>query len=149
MKHELKILPAHFEALLSGGKTFEIRNNNDRGFQKGDTLVLREFDPDLSSSTLTMCYTGRTIERVVSYVSNYEQQSGFVVLGLKQPQLPEGWQLVPVEPTPEMRLAGVAAQSEKLKRYALAGSLPPIDHGMPDAYSAMLAAAPKPEGGAS
>ena len=53
------------------------------------------------------------------------------------------WQLVPVEPTPEMRLAGVAAQSEKLKRYALAGSFPPIDHGMPDAYRAMLAAAPK------
>lgn len=90
MKHELKILPAYFEAVLSGEKTFEIRNNNDRGFQKGDTLVLREFDPDLSSSTLTMCYTGRTIERVVSYVSNYEQQPGFVVLGLKQQRLPEG-----------------------------------------------------------
>ena len=61
----------------------------------------------------------------------------------------EGWQLVPVEPTPEMRLAGVAAQAEKLKRYALGGSLPPIDHGIPDAYRAMLAAAPKHEGGAS
>ena len=61
----------------------------------------------------------------------------------------EGWQLVPVEPTPEMRLAGVASQSEKLKRYALGGSLPPIDHGIPDAYRAMLAAAPKREGGAS
>ena len=61
----------------------------------------------------------------------------------------EGWKLVPVEPTPEMRLAGVAAQAEKLKRYALGGSLPPIDHGIPDAYRAMLAAAPKHEGGAS
>ena len=59
------------------------------------------------------------------------------------------WQLVPAEPTQEMRLAGVAAQSEKLKRYALGGSLPPIDHGIPDAYSAMLAAAPKFEGGAA
>lgn len=61
----------------------------------------------------------------------------------------EGWQLVPVEPTPEMSQAGVAAQAEKLKRYALGGSLPPIDHGIPDAYRAMLAAAPKREGGAS
>ena len=61
----------------------------------------------------------------------------------------EGWQLVPVEPTPEMRQAGVADQAEKLKRYALGGSLPPIDHGIPDAYRAMLAAAPKHEGGAS
>lgn len=58
---------------------------------------------------------------------------------------PEVWQLVPVEPTPEMILAGVAAQAEKLKRYALGGSLHPIDHGMPDAYRAMLAAATKPE----
>lgn len=58
---------------------------------------------------------------------------------------PEGWQLMPVGPTQEMILAGVAAQAEKLKRYALGGSLHPIDHGMPDAYRAMLAAAPKPE----
>lgn len=59
--------------------------------------------------------------------------------------LPEGWKLVPVEPTLGMSLAGAVAQAEKLKRYALGGSLPPIDHGMPDAYSAMLAAAPQPE----
>lgn len=52
---------------------------------------------------------------------------------------------MPVEPTPEMILAGVAAQAEKLKRYALGGSLHPIDHGMPDAYRAMLAAAPSPD----
>lgn len=58
------------------------------------------------------------------------------------PAAAEGWQLVPVEPTQEMILAGVAAQAEKLKRYALGGSLHPIDHGMPDAYSAMIAAAP-------
>ena len=55
----------------------------------------------------------------------------------------DGWQLVPVESTQEMRLAGVAAQAEKLKRYALGGSLPPIDHGIDDAYRAMLAASPK------
>ena len=61
----------------------------------------------------------------------------------------EGWQLVPVEPTQGMRLAGVAAQAEKLKRYALGGSLPPVDHGIQDAYQAMLASAPKHEGGAS
>ena len=61
----------------------------------------------------------------------------------------EGWQWVPVDPTTEMRLAGVAAQSEKLKRYALGGSLPPIDHGIPDAYKAMLSAAPKTEGGSA
>ena len=63
--------------------------------------------------------------------------------------VPEGWQLVPVEHTQEMSQAGVAAQAEKLKRYALGGSLPPVDHGIQDAYQAMLASAPKHEGGAS
>ena len=61
-------------------------------------------------------------------------------------EAPEDWELVPVEPTQEMILAGVAAQAEKLKRYALGGSLHPIDHGMPDAYSAMIAASPSPDG---
>ena len=64
---------------------------------------------------------------------------------LPEPVMQEGWELVPVEPTPEMILAGVAAQAEKLKCYALGGSLHPIDHGMPDAYRAMLAAAPSPD----
>ena len=64
---------------------------------------------------------------------------------LPEPVMQEGWELVPVEPTQEMILAGVAAQAEKLKRYALGGSLHPIDHGMPDAYRAMLAAAPSPD----
>ena len=64
---------------------------------------------------------------------------------LPEPVMQEVWELVPVEPTPEMILAGIAAQAEKLKRYALGGSLHPIDHGMPDAYRAMLAAAPSPD----
>ena len=64
---------------------------------------------------------------------------------LPEPVMQEVWELVPVEPTPEMILAGIAAQAEKLKRYALGGSLHPIDHGMPDAYRAMLAAAPPPD----
>lgn len=143
MKHELKILPPYFEAVLSGEKTFEIRNNNDRGFEKGDTLVLREFDPELSCKFALEGYTGRTIERVVSYVSNYEQQPGFVVLGLRQQRLPEGWQLVPVEPTEEMKEAGLLAaliESDYCVTY-LANE--------DEVYSAMLAAAPKPEGGAA
>lgn len=44
MNHELKILPCYFDAVLSGRKTFEIRDNCDRGFQAGDTVmqVVRE-----------------------------------------------------------------------------------------------------------
>lgn len=35
--HEVKIYESYADAVLSGEKTFEIRNN-DRGYQKGDVL---------------------------------------------------------------------------------------------------------------
>jgi hypothetical protein len=45
--HELKVWPDYFPRLADGSKTFEIRKD-DRGFQAGDELVLRPFDPDLN-----------------------------------------------------------------------------------------------------
>jgi hypothetical protein len=44
MRHELKCWPPYFERLLDGSKTFEVRKD-DRGYQTGDWLVLREWDP--------------------------------------------------------------------------------------------------------
>ena len=45
MKHELKIWPQYFARVSDGSKTFEVREN-DRGFQQGDEVVLREWDPE-------------------------------------------------------------------------------------------------------
>ncbi|WP_205125028.1 DUF3850 domain-containing protein [Aeromonas sobria] len=73
MIHELKIKPEYFAAVVSGDKTFEIRNNADRNFQVGDTLLLWEWDGG---------FTGQTVERVVSYITDFEQKPGYVVLGL-------------------------------------------------------------------
>lgn len=42
--HDLKIYPQHYARVANGQKTFEIRNN-DRGFQTGDKVILREWDP--------------------------------------------------------------------------------------------------------
>lgn len=42
--HELKVWPAYYQALASGQKSFELRFD-DRGFQVGDLLDLREYDP--------------------------------------------------------------------------------------------------------
>lgn len=44
MEHELKIWPQYYSRVADGTKTFEVRKN-DRGFQPGDTVRLREFDP--------------------------------------------------------------------------------------------------------
>lgn len=44
MTHDLKIWPEFYEAVCNGDKTFELRKN-DRGFQKGDTVILRWFHP--------------------------------------------------------------------------------------------------------
>jgi ribosomal protein L37E len=41
--HSLKTWPEYFEAQRAGRKTFELRRN-DRNFQVGDLLVLREWD---------------------------------------------------------------------------------------------------------
>lgn len=73
MKHELKIRPEYFAAVVSGYKTFEIRNNADRNFQVGDTLLLWEWGGG---------FTGQTVERAISYITDFEQKPGYVVLGL-------------------------------------------------------------------
>lgn len=43
MRHELKILPEYFEAILSGDKSFEVRSTVDRTFNPSDELRLREW----------------------------------------------------------------------------------------------------------
>lgn len=73
MIHELKIKPEYFAAVVSVDKTFEISNNAVRNFKVGDTLLLWEWDGG---------FTGQTAERTVSYITDFEQKPGYVVLGL-------------------------------------------------------------------
>jgi hypothetical protein len=63
-KHELKSWPAFFEAILAGEKTHELRRGDDRTFNVGDVLLLREFDPKFSR------YSGRELRVKVTYVTS-------------------------------------------------------------------------------
>lgn len=77
--HALKTWPEYFEAVFDGRKTFELRRD-DRGFQEGDLLVLLEWNP------ATKQYTGRMLERRVTYVTDAKSLGalveGFVCMGL-------------------------------------------------------------------
>jgi len=60
MKHELKILPQYFCRVSDGSKTFEVRKN-DRGFQQGDTVVLKEWSDEIG-------YTGKCLSFTIGCV---------------------------------------------------------------------------------
>lgn len=63
-EHELKTWPKYFERVRNGTKTFEVRNN-DRDFQTGDTVILKEFDP---AAPIHQAYSGRCLQFTVGYV---------------------------------------------------------------------------------
>ena len=59
MLHELKTYPKYFQETIEGNKLFEIRKN-DRNFQVGDVLLLKEWD--------NIKYTGREVGAMVRYI---------------------------------------------------------------------------------
>lgn len=82
VEHEVKCWPPYFEAVASGSKPFEVRKN-DRGFQKGDALVLKEWNPNYNYGS--GAYTGRAHRCIITYVlagGVFGIEPGYVVLGL-------------------------------------------------------------------
>lgn len=67
MKHELKIWPQYYCRVADGSKTFEVREN-DRGFQPGDEVVLREFNPNQLKDYENIGYTGKSLNFKIGYV---------------------------------------------------------------------------------
>ncbi len=85
-KVEKKIWPEYFEKVVKGVKTFEVRLA-DWECNEGDTLVLREWNPE------TKKYTGRKIEKKVICVVRTKdcnfwtedevQEYGYQIIGIK------------------------------------------------------------------
>ena len=73
MIHDIKILPVHFNAAVSGKKRAELRKL-DRDYAEGDTLMLREW-------TEIGGYTGRVIRVEVTHIANVgEYAPGYLLL---------------------------------------------------------------------
>jgi hypothetical protein len=86
MRIEKKTWPEFFQAILDGRKTFELRLA-DFECKPGDVLVLREWDPKTKS------YTGRAVERKVTYVVKTKEQKFFT----KEEVEKHGWQVIAFE----------------------------------------------------
>jgi hypothetical protein len=74
--HELKCWPEYFGAVASGAKRFEIRVN-DRGFDVGHRVTLREWEPG------TAAYTGRSATYRIGYITRWDQKPGRIVFSLE------------------------------------------------------------------
>jgi len=88
-QHELKCWPEFFREIRVGMKRFELRRN-DRNFQVGDVLYLREWDPSTSK------YSGHECLVDVMYiiddstpcaVSDMGLQPGFCIMSIGRPFL--------------------------------------------------------------
>lgn len=88
--HDLKTWPEFYEHVATGSKPFEVRREDDRRFEVGHVLRLREWVP----STITRQkegYTGAECHRLVTYVLRdaafFGLKEGYCVLGLAK----ESW----------------------------------------------------------
>ncbi len=76
-RHELKLIQPYFEDVWNGTKTFELRKN-DRNFQVGDLVALREFD------ILKQDFLDRHIAVKITYVLQggiYGLEKGYCIFG--------------------------------------------------------------------
>lgn len=78
MQHVLKTTQPFFDRVFFREKNFEVRKD-DRHFQSGDFVVLREYDQ------ATNQYSGREVGAKITYVlRDYPQiEKGYVVFGIE------------------------------------------------------------------
>jgi uncharacterized protein DUF3850 len=99
MQHEIKCKPVYFDTLLNGTKTAEIREN-DRNYQVGDTLLIKDFG--------TNGYTGRELTRKISHILTDD------FMGLQK-----GWVMLSFEPVVYGYICGGMFRSVPPRNYPL------------------------------
>lgn len=119
-EHKVKCGPAYFDAIASGAKPFDVRRD-DRGYQRGDILVLRRTREDrLTEVDYKLIghewVAKHELRREITYVLTGGQfgiEPGYVVLGLREiVDKPAAQKLVDTMLTLD-EVAGVAAHLAK------------------------------------
>jgi len=80
MQHELKTWTEHYQNVVRGLKPWEIRLN-DRNYQIGDTLVLKEYFPNLEK------YSGEETKVEVIHIlhgGNFGIEKGYCIMTIKK-----------------------------------------------------------------
>ena len=107
--HTLKTWPEFFDAIVAGEKTFELRRD-DRGFNVGDLLQFREWDPTDPGFELAGCdwgpgFTGREARFIVSYVLRSQETMQLLEygslsssLGIEPRPIGAGWCVLGLAP---------------------------------------------------
>ncbi len=105
-EHELKTWPEPFEAVRTSRKRYEIRDN-DRGFAIGDTLRLREWDPDEwegeDEPEGSRGYTGRELSVRVTYITEggrWGVKDSLCVMSIRPETAEEARARLGMQPTP-------------------------------------------------
>lgn len=83
--HKLKCWEPYYDAIVAGDKQFDVRRD-DRGFQKGDLVLLEKYD---GKKHRYVCPAGKmarpyAIEKKIKYILTGGQfgiEPGYVVLG--------------------------------------------------------------------
>ncbi|MBH1941658.1 DUF3850 domain-containing protein [Mobilitalea sibirica] len=77
--HDLKCFNPYFQDIWDGKKNFDIRKN-DRDYQVGEMLVLREY-------SIAAGYRGRAMHKKIGYIlkdcPQFGLQEGYCILGLE------------------------------------------------------------------
>lgn len=75
--HELKILPKYFEEVMNLNKKFELRKD-DRGYQVGDFVLLKEFENGLYTGRESHCLK---ITYILRNCPEYGLEDGYCIFG--------------------------------------------------------------------
>lgn len=80
-EHELKITKDNFDAIVKGQKTFELRRN-DRNYEVGDILLLRDWDDNLKE------FSGLSYRVRVMYILKDVPELGlhpdYIIMGIRR-----------------------------------------------------------------